>query len=311
MKRRVTMMMLAALMAVSVFAQGPGQGQGGPGQGPRGGQQGQGGMRMAPGGGMAFFLLLQRDVQTELKMTATQVDQIQKLLAPGAPGGPQGGQRGGTGQGQGQGQGGQRGGAGQGQGQGGQRGGAGQGQGQGGQRGGFGGSPEEQQRIEREVTKILNAGQFTRFEQLSLQRRGPTAMLDPKVSQKLGLSQQQLDQMRKILEENRPQFGGPGGPGRGQGGQRGGAGQGQGQGGQRGGAGQGQGNFEEMRKQMEAQREELNKKLLAVLTSNQRNTWNSMLGQPFKFQQPGFGGGPGGPGGQGGRGGRGGGGGGK
>lgn len=338
MRQRVTMTMLAALMAVTVFAQG-GPGQGGPGQGPRPGQGGPGMMMgRAP---MPFGLLLQRDVQTELKMTETQIGQIQKLISPGAPGGPQGGgQRGGFGGGQGQGgQGGGFGGGqgqgGQGQGQGGQRGGQGQG---GGQRGGFGGGqqggpggpggfgmpPEERERLEREVAKILGSGQYTRFQQLALQQQGPSAMLDPKVTAKLGLSPEQVDQIRKIMQENRPQMGGPGGPGgqrggQGQGGvgggQRGQGGQGQGGvgGGQRGQGGQGQGNFEEMRKQMEARREELNKKLLAVLTSNQRSTWNSMLGEPFKFQRPGFGGpgGPGGPGGQGGRGGRGGGGGGQ
>ena len=48
---------------------------------------------------------------------------------------------------------------------------------------------------------------------------------------------------------------------------------------------------------MEARKEELNKKLLAVLTEKQRQTWKQMLGEPFKFAQPGFGG-PGGPGGQ-------------
>lgn len=64
---------------------------------------------------------------------------------------------------------------------------------------------------------------------------------------------------------------------------------------------------EKMRAEMEKRQEELNRKILAVLTADQKAKWNSLLGKPFKIEHPqGFPGGPGGRGGQGGPGGRGG-----
>ena len=68
--------------------------------------------------------------------------------------------------------------------------------------------------------------------------------------------------------------------------------------------------MDQFRKQMEAQREKVGKDILAVLTTKQREKWDSMQGKKFTFKPPTpqFGGRPGGPGGPGGGGGRGGGG---
>lgn len=136
--------------------------------------------------------------------------------------------------------------------------------------------------MEKKIKEILNDSQYKRYREIDLQVQGATAVLRPEIGQKLGITDEQREQIHRILEENRPQ------PPQG-----------------------GQGERPDP-SQMEKKREELNRKVLAVLTADQRSTWNSMIGKPFKLTQQGFGpGGPGrGPGGPGGGQGRGGGGGG-
>ncbi len=327
-----TMMALAlTAVAVAAIAQGgPPQGgfQGGPPQGGQGGfgQRGPGGPggpgMMGPGNRMPGgpMLLMQPGVQKELNLSQDQIQKIEELARQNGPQGGRGGQ-GGPPQG---GQGGFQGGPPQQRGQGGQggfQGGPPQGGQGGGQRGpgGPGGPPNGQrgEDMDKKIEAILNDSQFARYQQLSLQAQGARAILRPDVSEKLKLTEEQHDQIRQIMEANRPQ----GGP-QGRGGQGGPPQQGQGgfqggppQGGQGGFGQRGQGgppNFEEMEKKDA----ELNKKIMAVLTSSQKATWEKMLGKPFKFEKPqmgpggpggGPGGGQGGRGGQGGQGGRGGG----
>jgi len=304
-----------ASSAASIYAQGgpqqggPGQGfgQGGPGQGgPQGGRQG--GMRMGPPHGP--MLLLNPQVIKELKETDEQVKQIQALMPKGRQG-----------QGGGQGFGGGYGGPPQGGPPPRQNGGGGDefapepqgGQGFGGGQGGPGFNPEENQRMEAAIKKILTESQYKRYKQIDIQVDGPRAFQRPEVSEALGLTEAQQDKMREIMEANRPQ-GGPGGQGRpGQGGQGGPPPQGgPGQGGPgQGGPGQG-GDPSKFA-------DELMKKLMVVLTDSQKNKWKELTGAPFKLQPmqgrpggqgqgggQGFGGGFGGPpqgGGQGRRGG--------
>lgn len=311
--------------------QGGGQ-QGGP---PQGGPGGQGGMQGGMRGGAPQGPMILRDpkVQKELKLSEDQIGKIQAALQEMRPQGGPGGQ-GGFGGGQGQGGQGQ-GGAGGGQGRGGQGGtgggqagaGGGQGRGGGGQaggpggQGGFGGgiSPEQMQQFDAKLQTILNEGQFARYKQLALQSAGPRAFTQPDVIERLGLSEEQLDQMRKINEANRPPMGqgGPGGQGgfgggqgQGQGGAQGGQGrgQGQGQGGAQGGQGQGgqgrgQGQPPQDPAQMQERMNKLMNELIAVLTPSQKATWQSMIGAKFEFtigQRPGGGGQGGRPGGGGG-----------
>jgi hypothetical protein len=265
---------------------GGGGQQGGP---PEGGMQGgPGGMR----GGRPQGPMILRDpkVQTELKLNEGQIGQIQEALQELRPQGGPGGQ-GGAGQGQGQGG---RGQGGRGQGGGGQQGqggfgGGGQGGPPGGGRGGMI-DPEVMQQFEAKLKTILNEGQFSRYQQLALQSAGPQAFMQPPVVDKLGLSEEQLEQMRGIMEANRPPMG-QGGPG----------GQGGGQGGFGGG---GQGQPPQDPAEMKARDEKLMKDLLAVLTSSQKSTWQSMIGEKFEFTvgqqrggQRGGGGRPGGGGG--------------
>lgn len=320
MKLRNTMATLAALATIPLAAMalaqgagpqgGPPQGLGGQGRGP-GGPQGP--MRVMGGPGGGARILLRPDVQRELKLTEDQIGKIREAVGgPGGPGGRGGQGRPGFGGGQGGpppgGFGGGQGGRG---GQGGPPpGGFGQG-GRGGQGGpppgGFGGGqggpggrgqggpgrpPMDQEQMRKhaeemdaKIKGILSDSQFKRYKELGLQMQGPAALAQKDLAEKIGLSEAQRLQIRGILEEGRPRFEGPS-----EGGQP--------------------PDPESMRKMMDQARDANNKKILAVLTSAQRTKWDSMLGQPFKFEQmqggPGFGRGPGGQGGPGGRGGRGG-----
>jgi hypothetical protein len=327
--KKMIMGMAALAMVVVVSAQGgPPQGgfQGGPPQGGfgqrgQGGPGGPGGFGQMRGPGMMMpggpAILMQPDVQKELNLSADQKQKIEQLLrqvgpggpgGQGGPGGPGGPPQGGFGQGgPGQGgppQGGFQGGPPQGgppqqrggqggppqQGQGGFQGGPPQGQGGFGQRGPGGpggpggqggpGNDQHRQEMEAKVKGILNADQYARYQQLALQAEGPRAFGRKDVAEKLNLSEDQQQKIREIHEANRPQPPAPGGQG-------------------------GPPDFEKMRAEGDKRREEIMQKILGVLTSNQKSTWNSMVGKPFKFQPPqmrgpGGQGGPGGPGGQGG-----------
>ncbi|HWP31907.1 MAG TPA: hypothetical protein VNK96_09340 [Fimbriimonadales bacterium] len=121
---------------------------------------------------------------------------------------------------------------------------------------------ERLQKMEAAIKEILNAEQFKRLQELRLQLEGPSAIARPEVQEKLGLSEAQKKQIEEILnksqEEMRALF------------QQG------------GGAGGRQEAMEAIRKI----REETDKKILAVLTEEQRKKWETMLGKPFKFENP-------------------------
>jgi alpha-mannosidase len=114
--------------------------------------------------------------------------------------------------------------------------------------------------MEAEVKKILNEEQYTRYQQLSLQQQGPPALARPEIAKEVGLSEAQQNQIRQIQqaqqEAMRSMMQGGGG-----------------------------GDRQAMMEQMQAMREETNKKILAVLNAEQRAKWDSMLGKPFNFGQ--------------------------
>jgi Spy/CpxP family protein refolding chaperone len=224
MKRILFVMFVVGLLVVSAAAQrGGGGGQG------FGGRQGFGAMA-------GPRLLLNPQVQAELKMTEDQIAKVREAL--GGAGGPGG--RGGFG--------------------GGGAGGAGGG-------GGFGGGDpqqREQMRLEQEkkIKEILTAEQYNRYQEISLQLEGPSAFARKEVADKLGLSDSQREKVNAILEEQRAtmrdMFQGGGG-----------------------------GDRQAMMETMQKLREETNAKLLAVLTAEQKKTWEGMLGKPFQFQRGG------------------------
>lgn len=68
--------------------------------------------------------------------------------------------------------------------------------------------------------KILNADQFKRLSEITLQQRGARALTDPEVARSLGLTGAQKNNLQDILDESQEemqklfaQLGGPGGPG--------------------------------------------------------------------------------------------------
>lgn len=138
---------------------------------------------------------------------------------------------------------------------------------------GFPGPRPDDRQLEEKVKGILTETQFARYEQLKLQMRGAGVIGSPEISQKLDLSEDQRDKIRGIFENDRPPM-----PPQGD-----------------------RPDPQRMRDEMRKHREEIEGKVLAVLTKGQRAKWDAMLGKPFKFEQPpmgpGFGGPGGGPGG--------------
>ncbi len=256
----------AVLMSSLAFAQQAGpRGQGGPGgPGQAGPQFGQG---QRPGMMRGGLMILQRpDVQKELKLSEEQIEKIRQLTPPmGRPGG--GPDTPPPTQGQGR-----------------------RGEGQPGQ-------PANPGDMEAKVKEILNPGQYTRYKELEIQFVGASIVLREDIARNLHLTDEQVEKIRAILPApggpGGPGVGGPGGPG-GRGGNggvggvaSGGAGAGAGQrppqrgtGGPGGPGGPGQ-----MPPMNDEMRKERDAKILAILTSQQREKFETMKGKPFKFEQ--------------------------
>ncbi len=125
------------------------------------------------------------------------------------------------------------------------------------------------------LAEVLDDKQRERFEQLRLQQEGAAALNREDVAEKLRLTAEQREQIRRLLEPRRPGgpavVGGPDGPG---------------------GAG-GPGPFPDF-EAMRRERAEAEAAALALLTAEQRAAWDALRGKPFAFPGPQFG--PGGPG---------------
>lgn len=111
--------------------------------------------------------------------------------------------------------------------------------------------PAQGSASDSQVRDILSGEQYARYKQIQLQAAGPRAFLQPKVAEKLGLSEEQKEKIGEILRANRPRMG--------QGGQR---------------------------TDMKAHREMVTNKILQVLSSDQRKTWDGMVGAKFEFRGP-------------------------
>ena len=116
------------------------------------------------------MILMNPQVQAELKLTEDQVAKLREALRPaGGPGGPGGA----------------------------------------GGRGGFGGGADpqarEQMRLEQEkkIKEILSAEQYKRYQEISLQLEGPAALARKEIADKVGLSDSQREKIQAILEEQR------------------------------------------------------------------------------------------------------------
>lgn len=142
------------------------------------------------------------------------------------------------------------------------------------------------------VDGILDERQRQRFEQLQVQQEGAAALMREDIATRLQLTEEQREQIRRLLEPRRP--GGPRGAGRPPGPEAPGGPFGpEGPGGPfppRGIGGPGPlPDFEALRKE----REEAEAQAIALLTKEQRAAWEELRGKPFAFPAPP---GPGGPG---------------
>ncbi len=133
---------------------------------------------------------------------------------------------------------------------------------------------ERAKKTEETIKSMLDEKQYARLNELSLQQAGVMALSRPDVAEKLKLADDQKTKIRELAEANRP------------------------------GAGGGRGGFnpnatqEERQKAMEearARREKFNTDVLAVLTADQKKSFEDMQGKKFEFPAFNFGG-PGGGG---------------
>lgn len=173
-----TMALITVVMSLTAttFAQNPG---GGP---PGGGGPGQGQRQMRNQGSGPMFVIRMSTVQTHLRLTQDQIEEINNLRGPGGPGGGPGGPGGGPG-----GPGGGPGGPG------------GPGGGPGGPGGSGGGQPPR-----NPLADILNEQQVKRLNELVLQWDAPMTMLDPRHGQALELTENQRQRIDQIIRENMP-----------------------------------------------------------------------------------------------------------
>lgn len=123
---------------------------------------------------------------------------------------------------------------------------------------------EKRQEAEKKLFGILNAEQGTRLKQILLQARGLRALADKEVAKELGLSEEQSAKIREIMSA----------------------------GSDRGSSFQAlrdlpeeerRKKFAEMRAQGEKQRQEAEKKVLAVLTDEQKQKLEKMKGKKFEL----------------------------
>ncbi len=123
---------------------------------------------------------------------------------------------------------------------------------------------EERAKKAEEMAKmILEPNQFDRLSQLRIQNEGVRSLDRTDVAEKLGLTQEQKDKIRKIRDESRTERGGFGG-------------------GQNQSREERQKAFDEAREK----REKADASVIAVLTSPQKETWEKMQGKKFAFPQP-------------------------
>jgi serine/threonine protein kinase len=113
---------------------------------------------------------------------------------------------------------------------------------------------------EAEIPRLLSAGELQRLDQLLLQMAGIYAFSDPKVVEALQLTADQKDRVRLLQEEGKFTGSGP-----------------------RGGPGRPGSRPDDDRRREEGRRraEETREKILALLTPEQKATWQELIGKPF------------------------------
>jgi hypothetical protein len=123
------------------------------------------------------------------------------------------------------------------------------------------------------IAEVLTPEQMKRFNQIVLQRKGYRALSEAKVQMALHMTAEQKDTVKTVLadsdKERREVM----------------------QEAQGGGGG-----FQGIREKLTAINKEAQDKTMGVLNAKQKAAWQEMLGEEFKMEMPGFGGGGGGKG---------------
>jgi hypothetical protein len=114
---------------------------------------------------------------------------------------------------------------------------------------------EDTQRI---VKELLKPEQAQRFRQIELQARGLMAFADAEVQKKLGLNDDQKQQIRDLAQSFQTEA--------------------------RDIRQNNQGNFEEIRKQSSALQKSKMEKVNALLSADQKSTWKDITGEPFEIK---------------------------
>lgn len=109
-------------------------------------------------------------------------------------------------------------------------------------------------RQKNDPTSVLNEEQKKRLKELELQWLGPMALMNPEVAKEVGLTAEQQSKIQGLAREQMQQM------------------RGQFQGGGQPGA-----NLEQARQQLE-------NRILEILTPAQRQKWQQMQGKPFQFE---------------------------
>lgn len=132
---------------------------------------------------------------------------------------------------------------------------------------------ERVQKMEEQLEEVLLPQQMERLKQIALQLRGIRALREDDVAKELKITPAQLEKIdgveEKLREENGPKFREL----------------------------MQSGDRDAMREAFTKMREESEKQVLAVLTSDQRTEFEKMKGEKFDMPEGAFGGGRGGPGG--------------
>jgi hypothetical protein len=134
-----------------------------------------------------------------------------------------------------------------------------------------------------QLEELLLPEQLDRLDQIALQAQGAAALVTPEISEKLELSAEVSEAMKKVMDESVAQ------------------------GREMMAAAMRDRDFESVREKVQTMRKELEEKLVSQLTSEQKAKFEELKGAPFELTDAGWGGpggrGPGGPGGRGGFGG--------
>jgi len=118
--------------------------------------------------------------------------------------------------------------------------------------------------LDKAVAEVLNENQLKRFKQIQLQTRGNSVFTDPKVTAVLKISDEQVENIKSILQEagkERQEI-----------------------------FKEAQGDFKAAGEKAAALDKETKEKVQGVLSADQRKQWKQMIGAEFKLEQQGFGG---------------------